>query len=255
MSTSKDMVPCFVGAHQPHHGLSLKDSGERTIHQPVRFTSKAILAELPAMPAEGITKTPPEAVASNSSDLGVETPPPSCPDIFDSGSPATAKGQTACAKALEGVGGSGSKKGQLPLAVTPVRTLKRKISSISPSGIATNKGVAEHDPANHEIKRLREEKGLKWEQIAEVLNKRLIEQGKSPAFTHNGVYSRYTRNAPRIAALEAWPSGQDEMLIRAYHEVRAEMAEELWHRVSDKIVQAGGERTSPGACAVRYNSL
>lgn len=66
---------------------------------------------------------------------------------------------------------------------------------------------AEHDPENHEIKRLREKEGLKWAEIAHVLNKQRVERGKlPPTLTGNAIYGRYTRNAPRIAAA----LGEDE---------------------------------------------
>jgi hypothetical protein len=252
--------------HQPHHGLSLKDNDEYALRQPVRFTSKTVLAELPATPVNEAWGTP-EAIETSSYDLSIETSVPNRTHVFNNHS-VTAKAKATGVKILKQTDRHGAQ------LVTPAHTLKRKLSSITPTGTA-NRGMAEHDPANRSIKRLREEKGLKWGQIADILNKQLIAQGKRPSFTNNGVYSRYTRNAPRIAAMEAWPTGkvgspdlhtcrcihtltrylQDEMLVRAYHEVQAEMLEELWHRVSDKIVEAGGERIAPDVCAFRYNNL
>ena len=59
--------------------------------------------------------------------------------------------------------------------------------------------MAEHDPENHEIKRLREE-GLSWAEIEKEMNNQRVKTGRMPNLTENAVYSRYMRNAPRIAA-------------------------------------------------------
>lgn len=76
----------------------------------------------------------------------------------------------------------------------------------SSSGSRMYKPAAEHDPENHIIKKLRDDEGLKWGEIAELLNEKRIKAGRVPNFTDNAIYSRYFRNAPRIAALngEAW---------------------------------------------------
>jgi hypothetical protein len=201
MSTPKDMKTHLN--FNVHQRLSLEDNSERALHQPIRFTSKSVLAEITATSTKGTTETP-KAADTCSHDLNVETPPPNRTDTSNNRS-ITAKVRIENQDA-EHTSKFITRNSQLPTAVTPVRTLKRRISSITPTRITNNKGIAEHDPANHEIKRLREEKNLKWDQIADILNKRLIAQGKNPAFTHNSVYSRYTRNAARIAAMEAWPS-------------------------------------------------
>ncbi|KAI9867488.1 MAG: hypothetical protein M1813_009047 [Trichoglossum hirsutum] len=275
MPASKDTkLPLDFNDRQPCHAPPLNT--ECSPRQPIRFTSKSLLADILATPAKGATKTPRKAVEARNRELNVEVASPSRANMCNNRSIVTGKAKATEPKVLKHTTGSIARNNQLPVAVTPTHNLKRKLSSITSTGVP-NKGMANHDPANHEIKRLREEKGLKWGQIADILNKQLIAQGKRPAFTHNGVYSRYTRNAPRIAAMEAWPSGQvrgilrpspstylvyiltrdfqEEMLVRAYHEVQAEMLEELWHRVSAKIVEAGGEKIAPDACAFRYNSL
>ncbi|KAI9811842.1 MAG: hypothetical protein M1827_005193 [Pycnora praestabilis] len=134
--------------------------------------------------------------------------------------------------------------------------------------------LAEHDPENHEIKHLRLEKGLKWGEIADILNKKRIAAGKVPGLTENAIYSRFTRNAPRIAAAagEEWNPGpvvppknekselarlppfgakNDELLVKAYRAIQ----EETWDLVSDRMVEMGGKRFSAEACARRYQAI
>ncbi len=162
-----------------------------------------------------------------------------------------------------------------PATAGQAARLKRSFSIAmgqNPSG--TMKVLAEHDPENHEIKRLREE-GYKWSEIAERLNKQRVAAGKVPGLTDNAVYSRYTRNAPRIAAAqgEVWdpttigphPSKktepmapitgfndlEDQLLVEAY----AEIQKETWELVSERIVAKGGKRHDPELCARRYQSI
>lgn len=162
-----------------------------------------------------------------------------------------------------------------PVAAGQAAKLKRTFSVAmgqNPSG--TMKVLAEHDPENHEIKRLREQ-GHKWSEIAEKVNKQRVAAGKVPGLTDNAVYSRYTRNAPRIAAArgEVWdpktvgphPSKktepmapiigfndvEDQRLVEAY----AEIQKETWELVSERIVAKGGKRHDPELCARRYQSI
>ena len=162
-----------------------------------------------------------------------------------------------------------------PVVAGQAAKLKRKFSVAmgqNPSG--TMKVLAEHDPENHEIKRLRE-RGYKWSEIAEKVNKQRVAAGKVPGLTDNAVYSRYTRNAPRIAAAqgEVWdpktvgphPSKktepmapitgfndlEDQRLVESY----AEIQKETWELVSDRIVAKGGKRHDPELCARRYQSI
>lgn len=162
-----------------------------------------------------------------------------------------------------------------PLIAGQAAKLKRKFSVAmgqNPSG--TMKVLAEHDPENHEIKRLRE-KGYKWSEIAHKVNRQRVAVGKFPGLTDNAVYSRYTRNAPRIAAAqgEVWdpktvgphPSKktepmapitgfddlEDQRLVEAY----AEIQRETWELVSERMVAKGGKRHDPELCARRYQSI
>ncbi|KAI9790644.1 MAG: hypothetical protein M1833_001897 [Piccolia ochrophora] len=167
-------------------------------------------------------------------------------------------------------------------------TVRAKSTNNSPSPIpvpgTTIKPIAAHDPENHTIKHLREVCHMQWPAIASHLNAQRIAQGRVPSFTDNAVYSRYVRNAPRIAAargekfigslkaknssetvheivtgesadgavkpvwLEPWV---DELLVKAWKEVQGS----VWDRVSDMVVELGGPKVEPADCARRFQML
>ena len=58
------------------------------------------------------------------------------------------------------------------------------------------------DPENQAIKRMRQDEQMGWEAIAEHLNKERLERGEPQTYTAAAVYSRFVRNAPRIAAAQ-----------------------------------------------------
>jgi hypothetical protein len=55
------------------------------------------------------------------------------------------------------------------------------------------------DPENIIIKTLRQEQKLTWNEIANYLNQERLNKGEAATFTGAAVYSRFVRNAPRIA--------------------------------------------------------
>lgn len=55
------------------------------------------------------------------------------------------------------------------------------------------------DPENIIIKTLRQEQKLTWNEIANYLNQERLNKGEAATFTDAAVYSRFVRNAPRIA--------------------------------------------------------
>ncbi|KAI9824390.1 MAG: hypothetical protein M1832_001925 [Thelocarpon impressellum] len=142
------------------------------------------------------------------------------------------------------------------------------------------KPTAEHDPENHQIRRLREAERLNWGEIAKVLNEERIAAGKIPGLTDNAVYSRYTRNASKIAAVLGedsrtadcrrsnvgadgkaggprrkkvrWTDELDEMLVRAYKDVMAS----VWEQVAEKMRgEHEAETVEAAECAKRYQML
>ncbi|SLM39213.1 hypothetical protein LPUS_09705 [Lasallia pustulata] len=163
-----------------------------------------------------------------------------------------------------------------PATASTATQLKRNFAVAmgqNPSG--TMRVLAEHDPENREIKRLRQHEKLKWGEIATILNQKRVAAGKVPSLTDNAVYSRYARNGPRIAAAdgEVWdPSsigphvnrkaepmapivgfdaGEDQLLVRAYQEIQ----QETWELVSERIVVMGGRKHDPEICARRYQAI
>lgn len=163
-----------------------------------------------------------------------------------------------------------------PTAASVATQLKRTYAvAMGQNPAGTMRVLAEHDPENHEIKRLRQQEKLKWGAIAEILNKKRVAAGQLPSLTDNAVYSRYARNGPRIAAAngEEWDAStiglhlskraepmapivgfdamQDEMLVKAYQEIQ----QETWELVSERIVAMGGNKHDPEICARRYQAL
>ncbi|CAG5152777.1 uncharacterized protein ALTATR162_LOCUS2910 [Alternaria atra] len=55
------------------------------------------------------------------------------------------------------------------------------------------------DLENNIIKTLRQEQKLTWNEIANYLNQERLNKGEAATFTDAAVYSRFVRNAPRIA--------------------------------------------------------
>jgi hypothetical protein len=55
------------------------------------------------------------------------------------------------------------------------------------------------DPENIIIKTLRQEQKLTWNEIANYLNQERLNKGEAATFTDAAIYSRFVRNAPRIA--------------------------------------------------------
>jgi hypothetical protein len=139
--------------------------------------------------------------------------------------------------------------------------------------------LPEHDPENHEIKRLRCDEKMSWGSIAEHMNKYRIERGKSPIFTEAAVYSRYVRSGPRIARIIGeefssqghknlrdgpnfrrvkrvsstanFPPHHDEMLVEAYEEAQAA----FWETVAELLAKKSGKMYSKTDCAMRFNQL
>ncbi|KAI9842736.1 MAG: hypothetical protein M1838_002995 [Thelocarpon superellum] len=62
--------------------------------------------------------------------------------------------------------------------------------------------VGENDAENQEVKRLRDEEGYKWQEIADRLNAARVAAGQAPVLTETAVYARYTRNAEHIASAQ-----------------------------------------------------
>jgi hypothetical protein len=84
------------------------------------------------------------------------------------------------------------------------RLLKASLTTGIPthSGTRKSKKRVEDDPENALIKTLRQHHNMEWSAIANFLNEERLKRGEPANMTHPAVYSRFVRNAPRIAAKE-----------------------------------------------------
>ncbi|KAF2427230.1 hypothetical protein EJ08DRAFT_651510 [Tothia fuscella] len=141
------------------------------------------------------------------------------------------------------------------------------------------KRLPEHDPENHEIKRLRCEERLPWNEIAERLNRERVLNGKS-RLSEAAIYSRFVRNSPLIAQVKgdaefdpreymymkqsrkgggskkpvlppSFTEHHDLLLMESYAEARAK----FWVYVAEQLSTASGKEYSPEHCAERFNQL
>lgn len=167
-------------------------------------------------------------------------------------------------------------KQNLPTPASKASKLKRSLSIASGKNAAGNVRVlAESDPENQEIVRLHQDENLNWSEIAKILNQKRITVGKEPRLSANAIYSRYSRNAPRIAAAkgEIWDpepaatgsrkktkvdepitgfdDAEDELLVKSLYEIE----QETWELVRKRIVEKGGRDHTAEMCARRYYFL
>ncbi|KAI4958767.1 hypothetical protein J4E86_004373 [Alternaria arbusti] len=78
--------------------------------------------------------------------------------------------------------------------------VENNISVLMPQDKKTStRPSVEEDPDNILIKTLRQDQKLLWSEIASHLNKERLSKGEPATFTDAAVYSRFVRNAPRIA--------------------------------------------------------
>jgi hypothetical protein len=84
------------------------------------------------------------------------------------------------------------------------RLLKASLTTGIPTHSRTRKSKkrVEDDPENALIKTLRQHHNMEWSAIANFLNEERLKRGEPANMTHPAVYSRFVRNAPRIAAKE-----------------------------------------------------
>ncbi|KAH8804757.1 hypothetical protein F5884DRAFT_754350 [Xylogone sp. PMI_703] len=64
------------------------------------------------------------------------------------------------------------------------------------------RGAGANDPENIAIVNMKENEGLSFAKIAEILNQRRVEEGRQPSLTQTGVNGRYNRTAPLLFAAE-----------------------------------------------------
>lgn len=160
--------------------------------------------------------------------------------------------------------------------VSKASQLKRSFIVASGHSVSGRKLTGEHDPENREIKRLRQDQNLGFDDIANELNQKRVSVGTAPDLTANAVYSRYKRNAPLIAAMDGedfqpteldkkhasikfkkaptitgFDAIEDELLVKAHNKIQ----EDMWSLVSERIMAMGGKYHDPAMCAGRFKSL
>ncbi|KAF1993416.1 hypothetical protein P154DRAFT_503484 [Amniculicola lignicola CBS 123094] len=111
----------------------------------------------------------------------------------------------------------------------------------------------EDDPENHIIKSLREA-GFEWGSIANILNSERVKRGEEPTFTQPAVYSRFVRNAPKIAAAagEVGFDPKDFMHIRHPHHYSGFEASGTVKRMG---VKDGGDRAARMHLGQSHNNV
>ncbi|KAF1939997.1 hypothetical protein EJ02DRAFT_350907 [Clathrospora elynae] len=78
--------------------------------------------------------------------------------------------------------------------------IQNNISVLKPPDMKTStRRNVEEDPENKIIKTLRQDQGMNWSDIANFLNQERRNRGEPATYTDAAVYSRFVRNAPRIA--------------------------------------------------------
>ncbi|KAL1796019.1 hypothetical protein ACET3X_006243 [Alternaria dauci] len=78
--------------------------------------------------------------------------------------------------------------------------IEKNVSILTPEEKKTNTQRNDgEDPENVIIKSLRQEQKLSWNEIANYLNQERLSKGEAAIFTDAAVYSRFVRNAPRVA--------------------------------------------------------
>lgn len=152
---------------------------------------------------------------------------------------------------------------------------------------------AAHDPENHDIKTLRAKHHLSWAEIARVLNSERVKNGGVPNLSEAGVYGRFVRNAPRIAAQDGdndfdvkdymhlketktldggygpgtggqtggggMPSIKKVTWTKRFDEMLVETCMEVkksyWIEVAEMMTRKTGRKFDSGACAERFGLL
>ena len=137
----------------------------------------------------------------------------------------------------------------------------------------------ENDPENRMIKKFREQ-GYHWGVIAQLLDQERINTGGNPGWTAAAVYSRFVRNAPKIAEAD----GQQHFDVRDFMhlknekktppvpipgptprfsenaqdllvEVCRQTKENYWQEVADRMSMRMGRPYTAEQCAREYNRL
>ncbi|KAJ4289111.1 hypothetical protein N0V90_011453 [Kalmusia sp. IMI 367209] len=78
--------------------------------------------------------------------------------------------------------------------------VSKSLTILQPKTMRPRNRQVEEDPENQAIKKMRQDDGMGWDAIASYLNEERLKRGEPAILTTAAVYSRFVRNAPRIAA-------------------------------------------------------
>ncbi|KAJ4353538.1 uncharacterized protein N0V89_005268 [Didymosphaeria variabile] len=94
--------------------------------------------------------------------------------------------------------------------------IEKNLNILGRKSMRVRTRTVEEDPDNQTIKTMRAEHHMSWQAIVTHLNNERLKRGEPQTWTSAAVYSRFVRNAPRIAAAqgEIGFSPQDYMHLR-----------------------------------------
>ncbi|RDL35754.1 uncharacterized protein BP5553_06366 [Venustampulla echinocandica] len=154
--------------------------------------------------------------------------------------------------------------------VSDAALLKRGIKRPR-TGKICPRGYGANDPENIEIVNLKENKGIGFARISQILNERRLQTGKSPTLSATGVANRYNRTAPLLFAAEGkqfiplsqrkrgtmdeakiqWTSEWDTALVAAVKKYEASK----WKTVATLFNEMTGLNADDRSVAIRYSVL
>jgi hypothetical protein len=158
-------------------------------------------------------------------------------------------------------------KSQIPL----------EASMAMPTSEPKGRRPVEHDPENHMIMNLRCNESYAWGAIAKILNQERVKQGGEPTWTEPAVYSRFKRNAPKIAEMNGQPFDHQDFIHMknekkkvpnvlplqyltepaqvALMDAIKETQKDFWVHVADVMERQTGRKYTAEECAHWYGKI
>jgi hypothetical protein len=158
--------------------------------------------------------------------------------------------------------------------VSDAALLKRGLKRGQGDKVA-KRGYGANDPENIAIVNMKEQDGLSFEQIANILNERRVQAGKNPNLTITGCNGRYNRTAPLLFAAqgqEFTPLSQrkghgkhgasllDQAVFNNDTDIELvncvkEVDSQKWYSVASMFSQRTGLPMNAKAAAIRFGML
>ncbi|KAL1607964.1 hypothetical protein SLS60_002903 [Paraconiothyrium brasiliense] len=120
--------------------------------------------------------------------------------------------------------------------------IQKNLKILGPKTIRARTRTVEEDPDNQAIKTMRTEHHMSWQAIVTHLNNERLKRGEPQTWTSAAVYSRFVRNAPRIAAAqgEIGFTPRDYMYLRKPESHPAAQLPDAVNNPTDHKYGAGG---------------